>query len=129
MCLASCSLTTFGPERKAFEPLTISTTSAPIEVTDRLVDVANYLLDDAPPAIRQMVFDLLGIEDAPGVAIPYLSVAYFMGRKDEHADAVRLLVGMSTLADVQATSPFTGITVQAPELFGFPMSSGGVGES
>ncbi len=49
--------------------------------------------------LRQRVFDLLGMENAPAAVIPYLSVARFMGRAEEHADAVRLLVGMSTLSE------------------------------
>lgn len=85
-----------------FRPLVISPTSAPLEVTDDLVDLANDLLGHAPRQLRQLVLDQLGIADAPDANIPYLSVARAMGRQLEHAEAVRVIVGMSTLTTVEA---------------------------
>lgn len=85
-----------------FQPLVISPTSAPLEVTDDLVDAANDLLGHAPCWLRRQVLDRLGIADAPEANIPYLSVARAMGRQLEHAEVVRVIIGMSTLTTVEA---------------------------
>lgn len=82
-------------------PLVISPTSAPLEVTDGLVDLANDLLGHAPRQLRQLVLDQLGLTDSPDANIPYLSVARAMGRQLEHAAAVRAIIGMSTLAEIE----------------------------
>lgn len=93
MCLASCS--SLPPPQH--QPIAISTTVGPLAVTDGLVDLANDLLGDAPASFRCRIFTMLGMDDTPDARIPYCSVAFFMGRKEEHAAAVRMIVNASTL--------------------------------
>lgn len=86
-----------APPPPPFVPVKLS--GGPIEVTDNLVGLANEILDHTPRELRLHVFGLLGLPDNPTAVIPSVSVARSMGLSQEHAEAVRTLVGLSTLAE------------------------------